>query len=140
MLFRSYAIAVFAIPLVGLLPLAIAQGTVWASTRRIAYPLEVGPLGMVFDTPRGRVAFPWEAVTGVALLRSATGTRLVVQLHPQAGPGAPGVTGDLTRGGWRLVRRQGFQLSMRVVLISPEELGQAVEHYSRGRFRPLLPA
>ena len=133
------ALLVFGLPLVAFLAVAVAEGRLWVATRRIAQPLELSAQGWP-STPRAdAVAFPWAAVAAVGILRVGLTSRLVVRLHPRAGPGAPGVSGTLTPAGWRIVRRRGLQLSLRTLQISPEELGWAVERSSAGRFRPLLP-
>lgn len=131
----TYALVVFAAPLVALMPGVVVQALAWSATRRIEQPLEVSRQGMAFDTPRGRLAFPWEAVTGL-WMSAGRSPRLTVQLHPQVGPGAPGVVSNLTPAGWRLVRRQGLVIALRAVEIAPAELARAIGQCSGGRWRP----
>ena len=125
---------VFAVPVVGFLPLAFAQWLVWTGTRRIEHPVTVGPQGMAFETPQGGLAVPWEAVTALAITSDRRAPMLVVRLHPQVAPGAPGVSNTLVASGWRLVRRQGLRVALRAVETSPEELGRAIALASSGRF------
>jgi hypothetical protein len=134
----GYAVGLFAVVVVGTLPLALVQYLVWMSIRRIEHPLEVGPYGMTFETPRGSVSFPWEAVTAIGITPGGRIPLLAVQLHRQVGPGAPGVAGTLTPSGWRAVRRQGLRLSLRSVQTGPAELADAIRHFSSGRWAPAL--
>ena len=131
-------VLVLAIPVVGMAPLLLAQCIVWGATRRIEHPLTVDAHGMTFDTPRGAVSFPWEAVTALGITTTGRAPMLAVRLHPEAGPGAPGIVSTLTPGGWRVLRRQGLRLSLRAVRTSPDELGAAVGHFSNGRWAPAL--
>ena len=111
----------------------------WGATRAIEWPLQISRAGMLFCTPRGRVEFGWEAVTDVRITQHRLTQQLTVRLHPNAGPGAPGVVTTVPEGGWRLIRRSGVRLSLRVVTCDPTDLAAAIAALSGHRWTPQPP-
>ncbi len=130
----------FLVPLVLLVLVELTQCYQWGATRAIEWPLWVGEGGLVFFTPRGRVELPWDAVTAVGISRVLWTSQLTVGVHPQAGPGSPGVASTMSAATWRLVRRRGLRLSLRLVHLPPAEVAQAISAFSRGRWTPVAAA
>lgn len=113
---------------------------IWRSTRRLDQPLVVSAAGMQFQTPRGEVSVPWEAVRTITLNRVLGRPQLTAALDPAAGPGAPGIRSTLPNGAWRTIRRTGLRLSFRIVTEPAPVVARAIVDHSRGRFTPTLPA
>lgn len=107
---------------------------IWTTTRRLVEPFVASTAGVLFRTPRGEVEVPWEAVRAITISRVLGRPQLNVQLHPAAGPGAPGVRTTLSPGGWRTVRRAGLRLSLRLVREPVPVVSTAIAELSRGRF------
>ncbi len=101
------------------------------------WPLLVDARGTTFCTPRGRIGFGWEAVTKVSFVRIRRSQLLQVRLHIRTpARAARGSAAHSRAGGWKYVRRAGLRLSLRTVRCEPNQLAQAITHFSGGRFTP----
>jgi hypothetical protein len=112
------------------------QCYVWGASRSIEWPLWVGDTGLVFFTPRGRVELPWAAVTGVGFTRVMLAHQLTVAVHPDAGPGSPGVVTTVPEAQWRVIHRLGLRLPVRHLQVPPAEIAAVIAACSRGRWTP----
>jgi hypothetical protein len=128
---------VFLGPLVVVVTMTAFQCYVWGASRSIEWPLWVGDDGLVFFTPHGRVELPWDAVTGVGFRRVLWAQQLQVTVHPQAGPGSPGVVTTVTPARWRSIHRAGLLLPVRHLQIPAVEIAAATAACSRGRWTPV---
>jgi hypothetical protein len=124
----------FLVPLVLLTLLELTQCYQWGATRALEWLLWVSDAGLVFFTPRGRVELPWEAVTGVGIGQVLWTQQLTVWV--QAGPGSPGVVSTVPAATWRVIRRRGLRLSLRLVHLPPADVAEAISAFSRGRCAP----
>jgi hypothetical protein len=105
----------------------------------ISQPLTLTAWGFAMNTAGGRLEVPWEAVTGVGIRNVRFNRVLMLQLHPNAGPGSTGVDTDLSEGYWKRIRRfGGVMLGRKGIHQDLNEIVQAVHHFSNGRV-PVLP-
>lgn len=100
----------------------------------ISQPLIIDHRGFAMGTWAGRMEVPWEAVRGVRIRSRLWNRVLVVELHPAAGPGSPGLLTDIPSRYWaRMKRSGGPMLGEKGIRESYDQILQAVGHFSRGR-------
>jgi hypothetical protein len=128
---------VFLGPLAFMVAVTAFQCYAWGATRSLEWPLWVSDDGLVFFTPHGRVELPWDAVTGVAFRSVLWAQQLRVTVHPQAGPGSPGVVTSVPPARWRSIHRTGLLLPVRHLQVPAAEIAAAIAACSRGRWTPV---
>ncbi len=111
----------------------------WRSLRAITIPIELDHAGLVLRAPQGDLRCPWEAVAGIGFGRIGFTRTLVVRLHPQAGPGAPGIETTLPPRVWRIIRRHGLRYAAWLLDIDTPGLAEAIGRTSGGRVQ-LMPS
>lgn len=128
------SIAPLLIVLVGQIFQLSYHSFVYGSRIAISEPLTVNQWGFTMNTVAGRMEVPWQAVTGVRI-RSRLWTRLLLlQLHPAAGPGSPGVQTDISPAYWsRMMRYGGPIIGDKGIGESYAQIMQAISYFSRGR-------
>ncbi|SDT36777.1 hypothetical protein [Microlunatus soli] len=107
---------------------------IYGSRVAISEPLTLNHRGFAMNTAAGRMEVPWEAVTGIAIRRRLRYRMLVLQLHPAAMPGSPGVETDITPSDWkRLQRYGGPMLGEKGIRENLADIIAAVDDFSQGR-------
>ncbi|CAN5523341.1 hypothetical protein BH10ACT1_BH10ACT1_07070 [soil metagenome] len=113
-------------------------GRTWRQLRSITIPLELDPVGLVLRAPQGSLRCPWEAVASIGFGRLGLTRTLVVRLHPQAGPGAPGIETTLPPRAWRTIQRHGLRYAAWLLDIDDQRMAAAVADLSGGRVHLVL--
>lgn len=107
---------------------------VYGSRVAISQPLTIDHRGFAMNTWVGRMEVPWEAVVGVQIRRRLWNRVLVLELHPAAGPGSPGVLTDIAPRYWARMRRCGRPiLGEKGIRESLEQILQAIGYFSEGQ-------
>lgn len=107
---------------------------VYGSRIAISEPLIINGWGFAMNTVAGRMEVPWDAVTGIQLRHRLWYRLLVLQLHPAAAPGSPGVQTDISPGYWARMKRYGGPiLGEKGIRESYDQIKEAVAFFSRGR-------
>lgn len=127
-----------ALPLLGPLAIQILQlshhSFLYGSRIAISEPLTIGPRGFAMNTWVGRMEVPWEAVVGVRRRRWLWSRQLILELHPAAGPGSPGVLTDIPSRYWTRMKRYGGPILGENGVLEPyDQILQAIGYFSRGR-------
>lgn len=107
---------------------------IYGSRVAVSEPLTIDHRGFAMNTTAGRMEVPWQAVVGVQIQRRFFNRLLVLQLHPAAGPGSPGVQTDISPGKWaRMKRYGGPMLGQKGIQETYDQIRQAIGYFSSGR-------
>lgn len=134
-----YAMLPFLILLAGQIFQLSRHSFIYGGRLAISEPLTLNTWGFAMNTPHGRVEMPWEAVAGVAFRKVLVNRVHFLQLHPNAGPGSPGVQTDVPDRHWNRIRRNGLMLGPKGIHADLDEVAAAIGHFSGGRARILTP-